>query len=95
MVAARMKEQYARAAKERQQASGGDRKSDESVPVKVPEPNGGDARDKAGEAVGVSGKSVDQASRVLDKGTPELAKAVDDGEIPVSTAAKPVTSSGK
>lgn len=70
MVAARVKEQFAREAKERQK-----RKPKDSVPVKVPEQTG-DARDKAGEAVGVSGSAVDQATKVLGKGAPELIKAV-------------------
>ena len=54
MVAARMKDQYAAEAKERQKLSEGRGKKG---PVKVPDRNAGDARDKAGDAVGVSGKS--------------------------------------
>ena len=52
MVAARMKEQYAREAKERQKLSEGRGKKG---PVKVPDLNSGDARDQAGEAVGDCG----------------------------------------
>ena len=81
MVAGRMKESYAREAKERQ----GTRTD---LVAKVPPSDNGKARDKAGEAVGVSGKTVDQASKVLDKGAPELIKAVDEGTIAVSKAAK-------
>lgn len=47
----------------------------------------GKARDLAGKAFGVSGKSVDHAKRVIEKGIPELAKAVDSGRMAVSTAA--------
>ena len=36
-----------------------------SVPVNLPEP--GDARDAAGKTVGVSGKTVDFATRVIKK----------------------------
>ena len=58
MVAARARELYDRLAKERQQASGGDRRSGKhkSVPVNLPEPIAGDARDQAGKVMGVSGK---------------------------------------
>ena len=45
------------------------------------------ARDAAGKAFGVSGKSVDYATKVIEKGIPELAKAVDAGRMAVSTAA--------
>lgn len=88
MVAARVREIYDSAAKERQKASGGDRKSNgKSVVENLPQPNAGKSRDKAGEAVGVSGKSVDYATKVLKQGVPELAKAVDEGRMAISTAA--------
>jgi hypothetical protein len=48
----------------------------------------GDARDLAGGAVGVSGKSIDFATRVLSKGVSELVRACDSGLMPVSTGAK-------
>ena len=48
----------------------------------------GKATDKAGSTVGVSGKLVAAADKVVVKGTPELARMVTDGEIPVTTAAK-------
>jgi ParB-like chromosome segregation protein Spo0J len=79
MCAARAREIYERDAKPRMLAG-----------VKIdPKENlpQGQARDLAGKAFGVSGKSVDHAKRVLDKGIPELAKAVDSGRIAVSTAA--------
>lgn len=86
MCAARARDIYEREAKERQKASGGDQ-SKKAVPENLPEPKKGDARDAAGKAFGVSGKSVDHAKRVIDKGTPELVRAVDSGRMAVSTAA--------
>ena len=67
MVGARAREIYDRQAKERQKASGGDKKSDKakSVPVTLPEPmRHEDSRDAAGKAVGVSGKLIDHATKV-------------------------------
>jgi len=83
MVAARAREFYDRAAKERM-AEGGRHKAKENLPY----PEAGQARDAAGKAVGVSGKSVDFATKVLRQGVPELAAAVDRDELPVSVAAK-------
>lgn len=62
---------YDRQAKERQKASGGDKKSAgaKSVPVHLPEPmTKGDSRDQAAKLVGVSGSSVDFATKVLKQG---------------------------
>jgi hypothetical protein len=80
MVAARAREHYDQQAKERQK-----RKPADSVPENLPEQNG-DARDHAAKAVGVSGKTVDYATKVLAQGTPELIKAVDEGRMAVSRA---------
>lgn len=91
MVAARAREVYDAAAKERMkegQQSGG-RGHKKNSPENLPESlDNGDARDKAGKAVGVSGKSVDYATKVLNTGVPELVKAVESGELAVSTAAR-------
>jgi ParB-like chromosome segregation protein Spo0J len=46
----------------------------------------GKSRDKAGAAVGISGKSVDAGAAVLKDGVPELVKAVESGEIAISAA---------
>lgn len=81
MVAARAREYYDKEAKQRQ------KRKPKSVPENLPEQKG-DARDQAGKAVGVSGRSVDYASRVLKGGTPELVDAVDQDKIAVSTAAR-------
>lgn len=48
----------------------------------------GDARDLAGQAVGVSGKTIDYASKVLKAGVPELVAACDAGKLAVSRAAQ-------
>jgi hypothetical protein len=45
------------------------------------------ASEKAAEAVGVSGKSVSDAKKVRTKGVPELAAAVERGDVAVSAAA--------
>ncbi|VTT99063.1 unnamed protein product [Gemmataceae bacterium] len=71
MVAARAREIYDRDAKDRQKAAGGDRKSAaaKSVQANLPEPIREQARDQAGKALGVSGKTVDHATTVLEKGS--------------------------
>jgi hypothetical protein len=45
------------------------------------------ASDEAAASVGVSGRSVQTAKRVLERGAPELVAAVDSGSIAVSAAA--------
>jgi len=96
MIGARattLREKLVEEAKDRQRLSGGDRKSPhaKSVPVTGPEPISdpmvGETRDQIGRLVGVSGSSIKRATRVIEKGIPELAKAVDEGRIAVSTAA--------
>ena len=90
MVAARAREFYDQAAKERMQAGGkaggnkakhGDSKGVENLPPPSK------ARDQAGKSAGVSGRSVDYATKVLKNGTPALIKVVDEGRMSVSTAA--------
>lgn len=46
------------------------------------------SQDEAAKLLNVSRRSVQLAAVVQDRGTPELAQAVDRGDIPVSTAAK-------
>jgi len=82
MVADKARKFYDDAAKERQKTKGG-----HSGPVSLPEAKG-DARDKAGKALGVSGSLVDHAHKVREKGTAELAKAVEEGRMSVTTAAE-------
>ena len=79
MCAARAREVYEQQAKERQI-----RKPADSVVENLPQQNS-KVRDAAGKAFGVSGKSVDYGKKVLDMGTPELVKAVDEGCMVVGT----------
>lgn len=91
MVGARARQYYEEEAKKRMSAGGGDKKSKnaKSGAVNLPEPIAtGDARDLAGLAVGVSGKTIDLATRVLEKGTPKLIAAVEADHIAVSTASR-------
>jgi hypothetical protein len=41
----------------------------------------GTARDQAGKAFGISGRTVDAGTRVLNRGSEKLTKAVDDGKL--------------
>lgn len=86
IVAARVREMYDKAAKERQTAG---LKKGKQAPVKekIPERAGQQSRDAAGKAVGVNGKYVDQATKVLANAVPEVVKAVEDGRMNVTTAA--------
>lgn len=87
MVGARAREYYDREAKERQKSHSG------TAPGKGKNTSGnstgsvGDARDLAGKSVGVGGSLIDRATKVIEKGVPELAKAVDEDRISVSSAA--------
>lgn len=83
IAAAKLKDHYAEEARARMAAGGGDRKSG---PVNLPDPiqNQGDAREAAGKAFGVSGKSVDQAETILKRGAPELVDKVERGEVSIN-----------
>lgn len=72
MCAARAREIYEREAKERQQVRKGDQAG--ASPANLPDLNKGDARDKAGEAFGVSGRSVDFATKVINEHFSNLSK---------------------
>lgn len=82
MCAARARDVYEQQAKERMTTGVNQHSPMENLPQ-----GKSTARDAAGKAFGVSGKSVDHAKRVIEKGIPELAKAVDEGRMAVSTAA--------
>jgi len=84
MVGARIRDIYAKQAKERQDELGKTHGNDPSGKFT----GRGDARDAAGKAVGVSGSTVDHATAVIKNGVPELADAVDAGDVAVSLAAK-------
>lgn len=73
MCAARAREIYEREAKERQKLSEG---RGQKGMEKLPHLNTGAARDLAGKAFGVSGKSVDHAKRVIEKGIASAAGIV-------------------
>lgn len=79
MCAARAREFYDKEAKERQK-----RKPADSVVENFPQQK--TARDAAGKSFGVSGKSVDHATKVLANAEPEIIKAVDEGRMAVSSA---------
>jgi len=92
MAAARARGMYDEQAKERkstgkgQDGSGG-RGNKKNLPANLPEGLVGDSRDQVGEVFGVSGKSVDHATKVLAEAIPEVAQAVDEGRMSVSKAA--------
>lgn len=72
-------------------AGGGDKKSTtaksgvESFPHPIPD--AGKTRDKVGKTFGISGKSVEFGTRVINIDNPKLIKAVDADLIAVSTSA--------
>ena len=87
MVAGRARAIYDQQAKERQQDAGKIHGRGKVV-ANFPQPNDSSrSRDAAGRAVGVSGKSVDYATRVLANAEPEVIAAVDAGRMAVSSAA--------
>lgn len=86
MCAARAIEVYKAAAKERQKTSTGG--PNPQLCAEMHKAEKGRASVKAGEAFGVSGRTVDYATRVVRKGVPEVVKAVDEGRITVNKAAE-------
>lgn len=81
VVAAKLSEYYEKQAKERQGMR-------TDIVEKLPQCETGRARDLAGKSVGVSGKTVDFAKKVLNEAAPEVVNAVESGELKVSTASK-------
>lgn len=89
MCAARAREVYDRQAKERQKGHGGTAPGKKKTLVEnLPQvkEESGKSRDQVGKAFGVSGKSVDHATKIIENGTPELVKAVDEGRMSINTA---------
>lgn len=84
MIGAKARECYEEQAKERQKLSSG---RGQKGPVTVPDLKG-DTRDHVGKTVGVGGSLIDRATKVIEQGEPELAKAVEEGRLSVSNAAK-------
>lgn len=83
VVGAKIKKIYEAEARTRQRGGQGG----SLLPANLPEAKG-DARDKAAQAVNVSGRSVSDAERVLKHGSPELVQAVESGDVRVSAAAE-------
>jgi hypothetical protein len=69
MAAARAREFYDKQAKERQRMSEGRGKKG---PADLPDLSKGDARDQAGNAMGVSGKMVDHATKIINNAVPDF-----------------------
>lgn len=82
MVGGRARDQFETETRAREHA----RKTG-TTPAILPE-SYGESRDKAAALVNVSGRSVEAASRVLAKGSADLVRAVDRGQVTVSDAAK-------
>jgi hypothetical protein len=85
IVAARLKQRLAEAARKRLATSTGG--ASPRPVAKLPEAEMGRARDQAAALVSVSPRSVQSACKVLVRGIPELAQAVERGEISISAAA--------
>lgn len=91
MAGAEMRKLYDTAAKERQaagQKAGGRGNTKNSVENLPPSLESGKARDAVGALVGVSGKSIDSATKVLTQGTPKLIAAAKADKLAVSTASR-------
>lgn len=87
MVAVRLENLYAASAKDRQRASGGDKKS-VNAPVQEPIVSKGTAAEKAANAMGVGARSVASAKKVTNDGATEVADAVRSGQVSVKVAEK-------
>lgn len=86
MIASKLKVEFEKQAAERQKLSKGrGQKGKANLPDLK---SSGQSRDKAAESVGVSGKSVDMATKVRRDGVPELAEAVTRGQVAISAAAE-------
>ena len=96
MAAEPVMKHEAKAAKERQEEQGpqgakGGRGKKKTLPKNISEgfpDDTGDARDLAGKKLGVSGPLVDAGVKVAKDGSAELKRAVQQGEIAVTQAAK-------
>jgi hypothetical protein len=92
VAGAKLKAWHALRAKERQLAAltAGNKTRHGRPPVmeNLPEPDEGDARDHAAAAVGVSGRSVDDAEKVMREAVPEVARLVESGAMTLNEALK-------
>jgi hypothetical protein len=89
MVAAKIRQGFDDEAKERQT-----RKPADSVVENLPQQKG-KARDKAGDLLKVSGKSVDAATKVLKSGNDQVIAAVERGDMTVNAAVQKVVPKSK
>jgi ParB-like chromosome segregation protein Spo0J len=84
MIASRAQEYYATEAKKRQKLSQG--RGKKGVIPGSHLKDQGKSREQVGKAFDVSGASVDRATRIIERGAPELTEAVDSGELTVRMA---------
>lgn len=88
MYADKKRDYYEAEAKKRQ-AEQARRNQPQSQKVEtLPPLDIGKARDQVGKSVGVSGRTMDKAKKVREKGHKDLVKAVEAGKIDVTNAAK-------
>lgn len=80
MIAAKLRDSFDALAKVRMSEGGKGKEN-------FPDLQKGQARDQAGAALNVSGKSVDMATKVIKQAAPEVVKAVESGKLAVSKAA--------
>lgn len=88
MIAAKARDYYDKQAKERQAEQARRNQPQSQKVATLPPLEKSKARDQAGKAVGVSGRTVDKAKKVQKQGVPELVKAVESGKLDVTKAAK-------
>jgi ParB-like chromosome segregation protein Spo0J len=96
MVAAKLKKQLEGPAKERRKAKL-KRGNEKPVTANLPEreKSNSESREQAAAMLNVSGRTVDHAATVLEKGSKELIAAVEKGEVAVSRAASVAKSTPK
>lgn len=90
MIAARLEPMFAEEARKRQVEAGRASKPGQKGVATLPQAPTPKSRDKAAQAVGVGGRSVGDAKRVIEGAVPGLVAAVDAGELAVSDVAKAV-----
>jgi len=87
-AAVKLEELYAEEAKKRRQATQNNKGKD-SVPVKLPEQEKGEARDKAAKDAGASPRYVQDAKKIKEE-APETFEKMKEGEITMAQAKKEV-----
>jgi N6-adenosine-specific RNA methylase IME4 len=84
MIALEVKDIFEREAKKRQGT-----RTDLNIPELIPESDKGEARDKAGKAVGVSGRYVSDAEKIKRE-APEYVKPILNGDITITKAKREI-----